>query len=201
MNENSVAVVVTTPEIAAWITNGAAIITVEDPRLAFSILARAMGVYPPKLSIGKKCDIHPTSIIGADGLSANIHNGRIYHTAHLGSVIIGKGCRIGASAIIQRAVLRNTIVDDYCHIDVGVVFGHGSRMGKLSCIAANTVVCGTCTIGSGVWIGAGSVIRESITIGDDAFIGIGSVVIRDIPAGAIVAGNPARIIKNGRKPW
>jgi maltose O-acetyltransferase len=51
------------------------------------------------------------------------------------------------------------------------------------------------TIGADVWIGGGAIIVPGVTIGDGAVIGAGSVVTRDVAAGTIVAGNPARPIK------
>jgi acetyltransferase-like isoleucine patch superfamily enzyme len=48
-------------------------------------------------------------------------------------------------------------------------------------------------IGNDVWIGAGAIITAGVEIGDGAVIGAGSVVRRPVPAGAIVAGNPARV--------
>jgi maltose O-acetyltransferase len=47
-------------------------------------------------------------------------------------------------------------------------------------------------IGSDVWIGGGAIILPGVTIGDGAVVGAGSVVTRDVAAGAIVMGNPAR---------
>lgn len=49
------------------------------------------------------------------------------------------------------------------------------------------------TIGRNVWIGGGAMILPGVTVGDDAIIGAGSVVTRDVPAGATVVGNPARV--------
>jgi len=49
------------------------------------------------------------------------------------------------------------------------------------------------SIGQNVWIGGGVIILPGVTIGDDAIIGAGSVVTRDVPGGATVAGNPARL--------
>ena len=48
-------------------------------------------------------------------------------------------------------------------------------------------------IGKNVWIGGGALIMPGVTIGDDALIGAGSVVTKDVPAGATVMGNPARV--------
>jgi maltose O-acetyltransferase len=53
------------------------------------------------------------------------------------------------------------------------------------------------SIGADVWIGGGAVIVPGVTIGDGAVIGAGSVVTRDVPPGAIVAGNPAKRIGKG----
>jgi len=52
-------------------------------------------------------------------------------------------------------------------------------------------------IGHNVWIGGGAIVLPGVTIGDDAVIGAGSVVTRDVPAGAIVVGNPARVRGGG----
>jgi maltose O-acetyltransferase len=48
-------------------------------------------------------------------------------------------------------------------------------------------------IGRNAWIGGGAIILPGVTIGDDALVGAGSVVTRDVPAGATVFGNPARV--------
>ena len=49
-------------------------------------------------------------------------------------------------------------------------------------------------IGNNVWVGGAAVLLPGVSVGDDAVIGAGSVVTRDVPAGAVVAGNPARPI-------
>lgn len=50
-------------------------------------------------------------------------------------------------------------------------------------------------IGNNVFVGARSIIMKGVTIGDGAVIGAGSVVTKDVPSNAIVAGNPAKIVK------
>lgn len=51
------------------------------------------------------------------------------------------------------------------------------------------------TIGDGVWIGMNATVLKGVTIGDSAIVAAGAVVTRDVPARAMVAGVPARIIK------
>lgn len=50
-------------------------------------------------------------------------------------------------------------------------------------------------IGDNVWLGGGVIVCPGVTIGDDSVIGAGAVVTRDIPAGVIAVGNPARVIR------
>lgn len=50
-------------------------------------------------------------------------------------------------------------------------------------------------IGNNVWFGANVTVLPGITVGDNAIVGAGSVVTKDVPANAIVAGNPARLIR------
>jgi maltose O-acetyltransferase len=51
------------------------------------------------------------------------------------------------------------------------------------------------TIGDNVWIGGGAIVCPGVTIGENTTIGAGSVVVNNIPAGAIAAGNPCRVLR------
>jgi acetyltransferase-like isoleucine patch superfamily enzyme len=50
-------------------------------------------------------------------------------------------------------------------------------------------------IGDNVWIGMGAVILKGVTIGDNSVVAAGSIVTKDIPPNVVVAGNPARVVK------
>jgi maltose O-acetyltransferase len=50
-------------------------------------------------------------------------------------------------------------------------------------------------IGANVWLGGGVIVLPGVTIGEDTVIGAGSVVTRDLPAGVVAMGNPARVAR------
>jgi maltose O-acetyltransferase len=51
------------------------------------------------------------------------------------------------------------------------------------------------TIGDNVWLGGGAIVLPGVTIGDDSVIGAGTVVTKDVPAGVLAVGNPARVVR------
>ena len=52
------------------------------------------------------------------------------------------------------------------------------------------------TLGDNVWLGGGVIVLPGVTVGDDSVVGAGSVVSRDVPAGVLALGNPARVIRD-----
>jgi acetyltransferase-like isoleucine patch superfamily enzyme len=59
---------------------------------------------------------------------------------------------------------------------------------------------GVTRIGNDVWMGQGAIILSGVTVGDGAIIGAGAVVSRDVPPYAIVAGNPAQVVRHRFAP-
>jgi acetyltransferase-like isoleucine patch superfamily enzyme len=57
------------------------------------------------------------------------------------------------------------------------------------------IATGAVIIGERVWIGFNSIVMKGVTIGDASIVAAGSVVVRDVPSHAVVAGNPAKIVK------
>ena len=62
-------------------------------------------------------------------------------------------------------------------------------------IGAHASISGDVTIGRNCYIGAASSFHHGVKIGDGALVGIGATVIRDVPARAVVVGNPARVLR------
>ena len=51
-------------------------------------------------------------------------------------------------------------------------------------------------IGDNVWLGGGVIVCPGVTIGADTVVGAGSVVVRDLPAGVVAVGSPARVVRD-----
>lgn len=75
------------------------------------------------------------------------------------------------------------------------VVHHGASVGDWSILASHTVLAGDARVGECCYIGAGARVIQNGRVGDGALVGMGSVVIREVPAGATVAGNPARALE------
>ena len=108
---------------------------------------------------------------------------------------IGRRCKISSHTFICEGVT----IEDHAFIGHGVVFINDcypratTATGELQ-TAADWKVEPT-LVRKGASIGSGSTILSNVTIGERAIVGAGSVVTRDVPPHAIVAGNPARVLR------
>lgn len=87
------------------------------------------------------------------------------------------------------------------YLGLGVVIHKNARIGKDCCIAQNVTIGRNIgdravpQLGDRVYVGAGAVIIGEISIGDDAVVGANSVVTKAVPARAVVAGAPAKVLR------
>lgn len=108
---------------------------------------------------------------------------------------VGQNCKISSHTFICEGVT----VEDDVFVGHSVTFINDSypratvQGGGLQTEADWKVE--TTRVGKGASIGSGSTILSNVTIGENALVGAGSVVTRDVPPNAIVAGNPARILR------
>ncbi len=103
---------------------------------------------------------------------------------------------VGANVLVMAGVVItcNAVLGDHVLVLPNAVIEHDVVVGAWSIVGANVLIAGGTRLGENCYIGGGASIVENVTIGDGALVGLGSVVIRDVPAGARVAGNPARVL-------
>lgn len=160
--------------------------------------------------IGTSSTLNFRRVVGKENVTLEIGNSTIVEGSILfdrknATVSIGDRTFIGSSSIVcaEKIEIGNdvliswgcTIVDHNSHAtnwafrknDV-VAWGQGKK-------DWSGVIIKPVRICDRVWIGLNSIILKGITIGEGAIVGAGSVVTKDVPPYTIVAGNPARIIR------
>jgi maltose O-acetyltransferase len=137
--------------------------------------------------VGVNCDLNRIKI--------GPEYGRNIVIKHPSNLTIGDGCVINGDCFLNaRGGIR---IGRYCHIAKGLTVyssNHNYQSSKMIPYDSEDVLCPV-TIGDAVWIGANVTIVPGVTIGEGAVIGAGSVVTKDVPDGAVIGGNPARVIK------
>ena len=119
--------------------------------------------------------------------------------------IIRDQVEIGDNAVIMMGAIINigAKIGDGTMIDMGAVLGGRATVGKRCHIGAGTVLAGVIEppsatpviIEDDVVIGANAVVIEGVKVGQGSVVAAGAVVIEDVPAGVVVGGIPARVLK------
>lgn len=119
--------------------------------------------------------------------------------------IIRDQVEIGKGAVIMMGASINigSVVGEGTMIDMNVVMGGRATVGNNCHIGAGSVLAGVIeppsaqpvVVEDGVVVGANCVILEGVTVGEGAVVAAGAVVTEDVPPNTVVAGTPARFIK------
>jgi sugar O-acyltransferase (sialic acid O-acetyltransferase NeuD family) len=148
----------------------AVVICVGNPRdyAARARLARRLVLSPERYAT----IVHPSAQVGAGSV---VGPGSVL----LAQVVLTADARVGAHvAVMPQVVLtHDDVVDDHATIASGVRLGGGVHVAR------------------GAYLGAGALVREGLTIGEWSLVGMGSAVLRDVPAGEVWAGSPARFLR------
>lgn len=114
------------------------------------------------------------------------------------SAVIAKSAAIDEATVVMAGVSINpdSTIGKGVILNTGCVVEHDNRIGDFTHISANAATGGTVNIGKRTHMGLCSTILPNLSVGDDIIIGAGAVVIRNIESNQIVAGVPAKKIKD-----
>jgi UDP-2-acetamido-3-amino-2,3-dideoxy-glucuronate N-acetyltransferase len=147
--------------------------------------------------------IHERALVETDRIGPGT---RIWAFAHvMAGAVIGAECNICDHTYIEGDV----VIGDRVTVKSGVFLWDGLRVEDDVFIGPQATFTndlmprsrqpfqlrGT-TLSRGASIGAGAVILPGVTIGERAMVGAGAVVTKDVPADAVVVGNPARVVRS-----
>ncbi|MGC3972601.1 MAG: NeuD/PglB/VioB family sugar acetyltransferase [Pirellulales bacterium] len=107
------------------------------------------------------------------------------------SARLGQGVQLLPKTIIHtQASLGDSVI-----VNTAAVVEHDCVVGSHVHIATGAVLAGGVTIGNGAHIGVGAVVRQGLEIGPGAVVGAGAAVVKDVPPRTVVAGVPARVLR------
>lgn len=111
------------------------------------------------------------------------------------SAIISSSASVGEGVcVMPRAVINaKAKINKGAIINTGAVIEHECLIGEYAHICPAVALAGACEVGAHAWVGIASCAKQGIKIGANAMIGAGSVIVRDVPEGAKVYGNPAKV--------
>lgn len=109
------------------------------------------------------------------------------------TAIVGAFCTIDAGINQPTRVGAHTLLMKRTHL------GHDVQIGARCELGAGVVLCGEVVVEDDVQIGGNTWVRPKVRIGKGARVGGGAVVVKDVPAGAVWAGNPAKPLVRGRE--
>jgi sugar O-acyltransferase (sialic acid O-acetyltransferase NeuD family) len=102
---------------------------------------------------------------------------------------------VGTVILAGTVATASVVVGDHVAVMPGVILTHDDVIDDYATITSGVRLGGGVHVGMGAYLGAGILVRENVTIGPWAMIGMGSVVTRDVPAGELWLGTPARFLR------
>jgi len=108
---------------------------------------------------------------------------------------LARGCIV---SLPYNFISPGVELGEFVFVNCSTRIGHDARIGDYTTVFSGIDIGGGANIGTDCVIGSGSVINPHVKIGDGSTIGAGSVVVKDIPAGVVAAGCPAKVIREVR---
>jgi UDP-3-O-[3-hydroxymyristoyl] glucosamine N-acyltransferase len=143
--------------------------------------------------LGNRVVLKAGAVIGGDGFGY-LWDGQAHaRIPHVGGCILEDEVEVGSNSCIDRGSIDDTIVGRGSKLDNLVQVAHNVRIGERCLIMAGVGVAGSTRIGNDVILAGHVGVADHLLIGDRARVSAKSAVFGDVPAGASMGGNPARV--------
>lgn len=145
------------------------------------------------VTLGSNC------AIGASGFGVANDGLQNIDILHLGRVLLGKSVSLGSHCAIDRGMLVDTRIgegskfDNFCHV------AHNTVVGKNGLFAGFVGISGSCVIGDTVVMGGRVGLADHLSVGDGAMLAAGSGLMKNVPAGEVWSGYPAKPLRKHMK--
>ncbi len=145
--------------------------------------------------VGENCVIKSHVSLGTEGLGLELNpeTGLLEKFPQIGNVELEDYVEIGPNSTVRRGALMTTIVRRGTKIGSMTNVGHNCDIGENCILTSAIVISGSSVVGNNVFIGVNSALRNGVSVGNDVMVGMGSIVVKNVPDGATVFGNPAKI--------
>lgn len=147
----------------------------------------------PGHSLGGGCFVSELASVDCDELALGDRSYVAAGAYLTGTLRVGSDCSINAYAVVRGDVTLGDGVRTGAHTSI-LGFNHTMSDPDLPVFRQPLVAKGI-RVGDDVWIGSHVVILDGVTVGDHSVLAAGAVVTKDVPAGAIVGGNPAKLLR------
>ena len=149
--------------------------------------------------LGDRVILQPGVVIGSCGFGYEFREGRHVKIPQTGIVEIGNDVEIGANTTVDRARFGRTLIGEGSKIDNLVQIAHNVQIGPHTVICAQVGIAGSTRIGAYVTLAGQVGLAGHLEIGDKAVIGAQSGLSKNVPAGSMVLGAPAKPMKEWKQ--
>jgi sugar O-acyltransferase (sialic acid O-acetyltransferase NeuD family) len=118
------------------------------------------------------------------------------------TAVVPPSCLLGPGTVVHAHVVLTASVQVGSHVAVmpHVVLTHDDVVGDYVTFGSGVRLAGGVRIGTGAYVGAGALVREYVSVGAWSLVGMGALVTRDVPAGQVWIGSPARYLRDAALP-